>query len=250
MKRRKVTGLILIISTFIYFIACLLALYQNQRVKMEKGIEEALRAYSNQESLNVKELSKDFNLRLDEMVNKEENKNQILKFEGSFERMEKNITNVTDEMAIVEYNINNLDDRLNVVENFYKELYVELTEKYDFYEVEFKYNQETKVYDRYVNGKPHKSQTGDGLTAKNILVYYVQDVPLNDGIYAPRRDLNNLGSGEGYYLSAGIATPITWEKQTHDGKTIYKTKDGAELTVNPGNTYIQLVPTYIEYTLN
>lgn len=137
MKRRKVTGLILIISTFIYFIACLLALYQNQRVKMEKGIEEALKTYSNQESLNVKELSKDFNLRLDEMVNKEENKKQILKFEGSFERMEKNFTNVTEEMAIVEYNINNLNDRLSVVENFNNELYVELTEKYDLYEVQF-----------------------------------------------------------------------------------------------------------------
>ena len=137
MKRRKVTGLILIISTFIYFIACLLALYQNQRVKMEKEIEEALKTYSNQENLNVKELSKDFNLRLDEMVNKEENKKQILKFEGSFERMEKNFTNVTDEMAIVEYNINNLDDRLSVVENFNNELYVELTEKYDLYEIQF-----------------------------------------------------------------------------------------------------------------
>ena len=137
MKRRKITGLILIMFTFIYFIACLLALYQNQRVKMEKGIEEALKAYSNQESLNVKELSKDFNLLLDEKVNKEENKNQILKFEGSFERMEKNITNVTDEMSIVEYNLNNLNDRLNVIENFYDELYVELTEKYDLYEVEF-----------------------------------------------------------------------------------------------------------------
>lgn len=137
MKRRKVTGLILIISTFIYFIACLLALYQNQRVKMEKGIEDALKTYSNQENLNVKELSKDFNLRLDEMVNKEENKKQILKFEGSFERMEKNFANVTDEMAIVEYNINNLDDRLSVVENFNNELYVELTEKYDLYEVQF-----------------------------------------------------------------------------------------------------------------
>lgn len=137
MKRRKITGLILIMATFIYFIACLLALYQNQRVKMGKGIEEALKAYSNQESLNVKELSKDFNLLLDEKVNKEENKNQILKFEGSFERMEKNITNVTDEMSIVEYNLNNLNDRLNVIENFYDELYLGLTEKYDLYEVEF-----------------------------------------------------------------------------------------------------------------
>ncbi|MBR3941879.1 MAG: DUF3048 domain-containing protein [Clostridia bacterium] len=119
----------------------------------------------------------------------------------------------------------------------------------DFYKVEFTYNAETKLYERFVNGKPHMSQTGDGLTAKNIIVYYVQDVPLNDGIYAPRRDLKNLGSGEGYYLSEGVAVPITWEKQTHDGQTIYKTADGKTLTVNPGNTYIQLVPTYISYTL-
>ena len=116
--------------------------------------------------------------------------------------------------------------------------------------MEFTYNTETKLYDRSVNGKPHKSQTGDGLTAKNIIVYYVQDVPLNDGIYAPRRNLLNTGSGEGYYLSEGVAVPITWEKQTHDGQTVYKTTDGKILTVNPGNTYIQLVPTYIEYTLN
>ncbi len=120
----------------------------------------------------------------------------------------------------------------------------------DFYKVEFTYNTETKLYDRFVNGAPHKSQTGDGLTAKNIIVYYVQDVPLNDGIYAPRRNLLNTGKGEGYYLSEGVAVPITWEKATHDGQTVYKTADGKDLVVNPGNTYIQLVPTYITYTLN
>ncbi|MBQ2968527.1 MAG: DUF3048 domain-containing protein [Clostridia bacterium] len=120
----------------------------------------------------------------------------------------------------------------------------------DFYEVEYKYNAETKLYDRYINGKPHESQTGNGLTTKNILVYSVEDVPLNDGIYAPRRDLKNLGNGKGYYLSEGVAQPITWEKETHDGKTVYKTQDGADLTVNPGNTFVQLVPTYAEYTLN
>ncbi len=137
MKRRKVIGLILIISTFIYFIACLLALYQNQRVKMEKGIEEALKAYSGQESLDIKEISKDFNLRLDEKLDAKEGNKQIMKFEGSFERIENNISNVTDEMALVEYNINNLSDRLDVAENFYNELYVELTEKYDLYEQQF-----------------------------------------------------------------------------------------------------------------
>ena len=137
MKRRKVIGLVLVIVTFVYFIACLLAFYQNQRVKMEKGIEEALKAYSGQESLDIKELSNDFNLRLDGKLDAEEGKQQILKFEGSFERMEKNITNVTDEMALVETNILNLNERLNVIENSYNELFVELTSKYDLYEETF-----------------------------------------------------------------------------------------------------------------
>ena len=137
MKRRKVTGLILIISTFIYFIACLLAFYQNQRVTMEKEIKEALKTYSEQDSRNIKDLSKDINLRLDEKIDMKEGEKQILKFEGSFDRMEKNITNVTDNMALVEYNLTHLDDRLEVVENYYQELYVELTEKYDLYEQQF-----------------------------------------------------------------------------------------------------------------
>ena len=83
MKRRKMVGIILVGATFIYFVACLLALYQNQRVTMEKGIEEALKAYSVQESLNIKELSKDFNLQLDEKMNIREGNQQILKMSGT-----------------------------------------------------------------------------------------------------------------------------------------------------------------------
>ena len=137
MKRRKIIGLVLIVVTFVYFVACLLALYQNQRVKMEKGVEEALKAYSNHEGINIKELSEDFNIRLDEKMDANEGRQQILKFEGSFERMEKNIINVNDEMAKVEVNITNLNDRLDIVENFYEELYIEITSKYDLYEEQF-----------------------------------------------------------------------------------------------------------------
>ena len=137
MKRRKVVGLVLIIATFVYFIASLLAFYQNQRVSMEKGIEEALKAYSGQESQSIKELSNDLNLQLNEKMSLTEGKQQVLKFEGSFARIENSISNVTDEMALVEYNINNLDERLTITENFYNELYQEITEKYELYEDQF-----------------------------------------------------------------------------------------------------------------
>ena len=137
MKKRKMAGILLIGITFVYFIACLLALYQNQRVTMEKGIEEALKAYSVQENLNIKELSKDFNLQLDEKMNLKEGNQQILKMNGSFATMEKSIHNVSGDMQKLEYNIINLEERISLTEKYYNELYQELTEKYDLYEQEF-----------------------------------------------------------------------------------------------------------------
>lgn len=134
MKRRKIVGLVLLVGTICYLLASLLALYQNQRVKIEKEIEEALKVYSDQESLEVKELSKDFNLLLDEKLDIRDMNEQIIKYEGSFARMEKNVTNVTDEMAVVEYNLNHLSERMYTVENYYNSLYEEVVEMNTLYD--------------------------------------------------------------------------------------------------------------------
>ena len=110
------------------------------------------------------------------------------------------------------------------------------------YRVSFTYNPEKAVYERYINGKKHTSQTGDVLAAKNIIVYNVTNYDLNDGQKKGRQNLNNIGNGEGWYISLGKAQKITWSKQTRTGKTVYKTEDGKDLTVNPGTTYIQIIP--------
>lgn len=120
----------------------------------------------------------------------------------------------------------------------------------NFYKVEFRYNEDKKAYDRYVNGNGHMSQTGDILSAKNIIVYKLSDVPLNDGINAMRRDLINVGSGTGYYLSNGVATNIRWEKTGRSNQTKYTFEDGTPLVLNPGNTYIEIFPTWLEFSIN
>lgn len=127
MKRRKIIGLALLIGTVVYLFALILALYQNQRVKMEKGIEEALKAYAQKDNLDVKELSKDFNLLLDEKIDTDYMNQQVLKYEGSFARMEKSVTNVTDEMALMEYNVKYLSQKIEQMENYYKLLQEEVT---------------------------------------------------------------------------------------------------------------------------
>ena len=106
------------------------------------------------------------------------------------------------------------------------------------------YDAENKVYKRYQNNMEHKDYvTGMQYTAKNIITYKVHNYTLNDGYSGGRQDLNNIGSGEGYYISEGYAIPITWEKTSRSSQTVYKVKaTGKELVVNDGNTFIQIQP--------
>jgi len=118
------------------------------------------------------------------------------------------------------------------------------------YGVGFSYNSEKGVYERSVNGKPHRSQTGETLSAKNIIVYNVANYDLNDGQNKGRQDIKNLGTGSGWYISLGKKEPITWTKDARNEKTLYLRPDGTELKVNPGITFIQIVPENNEISFN
>lgn len=108
----------------------------------------------------------------------------------------------------------------------------------------YSYDAENKVYKRYQNNIEHKDMaTGAQYTAKNIITYKVHNYALNDGSGKDRQGLNNIGSGEGYFISEGYAIPITWEKTSRSSQTVYKVKStGKELVVNDGNTFIQIQP--------
>ena len=115
----------------------------------------------------------------------------------------------------------------------------------------YAYDAENKVYKRYQNNTEHKDYvTGLQYTAKNIITYKVHNYTLNDGYAGGRQDLNNIGSGEGYYISEGYAIPITWEKTSRSAQTVYKVKaTGKELVVNDGNTFIQIQPSVQNLTI-
>ncbi len=105
----------------------------------------------------------------------------------------------------------------------------------------YKYNENDKLYYRSVNGKDHTDYvTKKVYTAKNIIIAYVENDDMNDE--KGRQNLNNIGTGNGYYITNGYAIPITWTKTTRKSQTVYKTMDGKELNVNDGNTYIQIAP--------
>lgn len=116
--------------------------------------------------------------------------------------------------------------------------------KYSYYHTtSYEYDEENKVYKRSMSNTPNVDlETGEQYTAKNIIVYNVKNYTISDGTSAGRQELNNIGSGTGYYISEGYAVPITWEKTAHNAQTVYKYKSGEELVVNDGNTFIQICP--------
>lgn len=114
----------------------------------------------------------------------------------------------------------------------------------------YKYDAENKVYLRYVNSKAHSDYvTKEQYTAKNIITYQVSNHTLSEDAKG-RQDIDNIGSGKGYYISNGYAVPIKWEKKSRKGQTVYTLADGTEIKVNDGNTYIQIQPTSKKVTIN
>ena len=113
--------------------------------------------------------------------------------------------------------------------------------KYSYYtDTSYEYDSEKKVYKRSMSGQPHvDAVTGEQYTVKNIIITPIASHSYDD--YG-RQELENIGSGEGYYITNGYAVPITWEKDSRSSQTIYRYKNGKEIKVNDGNTYIQIQP--------
>ena len=106
----------------------------------------------------------------------------------------------------------------------------------------YKYDSEAKVYKRFVNNAEHKDYvTKKQYTFKNIITYQLSNHTLRGDVKG-RQDIDNLGSGSGYYISDGYAVPIKWSKSNRRAQTVYTYLDGTEINVNDGNTFIQIQP--------
>ena len=113
--------------------------------------------------------------------------------------------------------------------------------KYSYYtNSSYEYDSENKVYKRSMSGTAHvDAVTGKQYTYKNIII-----TPIASHAYDSygRLSLDDVGSGEGYYITDGYAIPIKWSKESRSSQTLYTDKDGKEIKINDGNTFIQITP--------
>ncbi len=116
--------------------------------------------------------------------------------------------------------------------------------------VEFKYDEKTKRYTRYARGKVQKDAAEDkNITTKNIIITFAENSTLQDGSGKGRQDIKNIGEKKGYYITNGMSIPITCTKKERSSQTVYKDKDGKEINVNDGNTFIEICPKSAKVTI-
>ena len=115
----------------------------------------------------------------------------------------------------------------------------------------YTYDSNHQYYLRSVNGKAHTDYvTKEQYHFKNIITYQVKNHTLNDGENKGRQNIENVGSGTGYYITDGYSIPIKWSKSSRSEKTKYYFTNGEELKVNDGNTFIQIQPIGETLTIN
>lgn len=109
-----------------------------------------------------------------------------------------------------------------------------------YHTTEYQYHEDSKTYYRSMNGETHiDAKTKKQYHVKNIILVQIKNDSFDD--YG-RQDLENIGSGEGYFITNGYSIPITWVKESRSSKTIYKKMNGEEIQVNDGNTAIEIEP--------
>jgi len=110
------------------------------------------------------------------------------------------------------------------------------------FQVVYKYNPATNLYARFVAGVAAKDKnTGVQVTPKNIIVEYTTITPyINDegaqGVHIGTK------TGKGVFFQDGIATEITWTKDSRTARTAYKDLQGKEIKFNRGQTWIEVAP--------
>lgn len=113
------------------------------------------------------------------------------------------------------------------------------------YTVNYKYDQFTGSYLRFIDGLPHLLEGGQKIFADNILIQYV-DTKVNDD--AGRLNMQMFGSDRAVLIKDGFADSGSWRKGA-DSMTRFYDSSGQEWSINPGQTWIQVVPksTIVEY---
>ena len=110
------------------------------------------------------------------------------------------------------------------------------------YSVQYTYDPATMLYQRVMDGQPHKDgATGEQYTARSIVIQFANVVPI-PGDEALRVDVGLFASGKGILIAEGTQVPLQWSRASVRDATQFTRADGAPFVLPSGQVWMQIVP--------
>lgn len=111
--------------------------------------------------------------------------------------------------------------------------------------VSYAYDSGESVYKRLIGGRAYNDAAdGKQVTVKNVIVQQVKQTDYNDS--GKHINLQMTGSGKATFYVGGKKMEGTWERRSASVSTVYKDSQGKEITLLPGNTWVQVVTNQID----
>ncbi|MCX6781930.1 MAG: DUF3048 domain-containing protein [Candidatus Magasanikbacteria bacterium] len=105
--------------------------------------------------------------------------------------------------------------------------------------VGWQYISASGTYQRKLNGETFLDDKNVPISASNIIVQFAS-VRVIDEI--GRRKITSVGEGEARLFRDGLMFRGVWKKETESGRTRFYTREGKEMVLTPGRTWIMVVP--------
>jgi Protein of unknown function (DUF3048) C-terminal domain len=100
------------------------------------------------------------------------------------------------------------------------------------------------VYVRFQEGEPHELEDGTRVSAANVVVMLVERVATGRtdvaGSPVPADDV--VGSGESLVFRDGRMIEGRWRRESEEDATSVLDRQGNEVAITPGTTWIELFP--------
>jgi hypothetical protein len=114
-------------------------------------------------------------------------------------------------------------------------------------DVYWAWNRKAGVWLRSHGTTPHELTDGGQVSATNVVVLQVEVRPgrLLDAVGNPSPVVTLTGRGKAYVLRDGRLIPATWKRPKLSDVTSLVARDGSEVALRPGRTWVELLPSEI-----
>lgn len=110
----------------------------------------------------------------------------------------------------------------------------------------YAYDEKLGAYLRSNGSRPLiDANTGEQIQVKNVVVQFASHSRIDE----KHINIDLIGTGQAWILSGGKCVKGTWEREDADSPTVFLDENGKKVALQPGNTWINVVRTDLNVTV-